>query len=440
MFQGIKNVSIISNKNKILNSSLFQLFFNKQKKEQDESQITEEFNVTNTLIINKELENEPDLDYEYEDEEEEEEEDDVEDNEENKKDKDNKDKDNIDNANKDENKQKEEKDIENKEDIKEQSEISTKSETKESENIDNINNNSSDNNENIIESEKAPIIEEIDTTIPKNIDNNNNKINLDEPHYSSEDNNQNNYINPNIICHRLIPKGSDIDISKRIYFKCYKLKAKSNIISFLTGAKKIKIPYIIFFDENFYYMSKDKLINDKNKNIRRIGNKYDLTKLSNFQIRKINEEYEFAFEFTKDDFFDRTYKLLYFEQKDAEIFSDYFQQYINDLDLEENPSNIIDIKNENNIDNDNNIQNENEDEENEEEEEDDNEQNEENEDNKGDNEDNKDKKDDKEKEKDIKEKKEINNDIINDAKEKNNEEIISTKEESKEIREVEVIN
>ena len=69
----------------------------------------------------------------------------------------------------------------------------------------------------------------------------------------------------------MIPKGVDIDITKKIYFKCYKLKEKSNFIGFITGFKKIKIPYIIFFDENFYYMAKDKQINDKNKNLRRMG-------------------------------------------------------------------------------------------------------------------------------------------------------------------------
>ena len=29
-------------------------------------------------------------------------------------------------------------------------------------------------------------------------------------------------INQNTICHRLILKGSDIDITEKVYFKCYK--------------------------------------------------------------------------------------------------------------------------------------------------------------------------------------------------------------------------
>ena len=73
MFRGIKNVSSKKSRNKIICYSIFQLFFRGQKNSgQDESQVTEEFNVTNTLELNQELENEPNLEYNYEEEEEEE--------------------------------------------------------------------------------------------------------------------------------------------------------------------------------------------------------------------------------------------------------------------------------------------------------------------------------------------------------------------------------
>ena len=134
-------------------------------------------------------------------------------------------------------------------------------------------------------------------------------------------------INTNTVCHRIIQKGSDVDITSKTFFKCYKIKVKSNIISFITGNKKIKAPYLIFFDENFYYMIKDKPVNINNENIRRIGNRYDLLKLTNFQTRKVDDDYEFAFEFMNEDYFDRTYKLLYFEPKEAEIFYEVFKHF-----------------------------------------------------------------------------------------------------------------
>ena len=239
-------------------------------------------------------------------------------------------------------------------------------------------------------------------------------------------------INTNTVCHRLLPKGLDIDITKRVYFKCYKIKTKSNLISFIVGSKKVKVPYIIFLDENFYYMSKDKQVNPKNENIRRIGNRYDLSKISNFQTRKVNEDYEFAFEFMNEDYFDRIYKLLYFEPKDAELFFDIFQQFINNLGIDL-PSNITGME-----------EGEEQEEEGEEEEDD------------GEEEDEKGEKE--EKEEDEKEVKEENDkekvgkkDIKENDKEKNDKEqnnnnkkdeieTNSTKEESKEIREVEVIN
>ena len=67
-------------------------------------------------------------------------------------------------------------------------------------------------------------------------------------------------------------------------------------------------------------MSKDKIVNQKNRNLRRIGNKYDLLKLSNFQTTRKENDYEFAFEFVNEDIFDRTFKLLYFTPKEAEDF------------------------------------------------------------------------------------------------------------------------
>ena len=67
-------------------------------------------------------------------------------------------------------------------------------------------------------------------------------------------------------------------------------------------------------------MAKDKIINPRKPSLRRIGNRYDLFKLSNFQAMRKDNDYEFAFEFVNEDIFDRTFKLLYFTQKEANDF------------------------------------------------------------------------------------------------------------------------
>ena len=296
--------------------------------------------------------------------------------------------------------------------------ISTSSEKEENKNKENI-----ENTENI-ENKKEQIIEEIDTTVPKN--------NTDEK--QGGENVAVKGISQNTICHRLIPKGSDIDITKRVYFKCYIMKTKSNIISFITGSKKVKIPYLIFLDENFYYMMKDKPVNENNENIRRVGNKYDLTKISNFQTRKINDEYEFAFEFMYEDYFDRIYKLLYFEPKDAELFFDVFQQFVDNLGLDL-PGNVIGIGDR--------------DEKEEEEEEDDGDEGEEKEE-KEDNENEENEEEEDEKEVKGEENENIDNidNIINNKEKtengkenkKDDTKTNSTKDESKEIRDVEITN
>ena len=171
-----------------------------------------------------------------------------------------------------------------------------------------------DASDNIVNTEnsKPQIEEEIDTTIPKT-----NKM---IQNITKDGDIIIQSFSPNTICHRLIPKGSDLDISKKGCFKCYKIKTKKNIMSFITGSKIIKVPYLIFLDENYYYMAKDKIVNQRKPNLRRIGNRYDLLKLSNFQTSRKSNDYEFAFEFVNEDIFDRNFKLLYFTPKEAEDF------------------------------------------------------------------------------------------------------------------------
>ena len=435
MFRGIKNVSSKKSRNKIICYSIFQLFFRGQKNSgQDESQVTEEFNVTNTLELNQELENEPNLEYNYEEEEEEENEE--QENGEVKKDETNKNNEEIKNEKEENNIINEKTEIKN--EIKEDKKEDKKEENKEEdddehlgekymdEDIKDINNDKKDEINTNIENKKESIIEEIDTTVPKN--NNNNENNDTQDQNKDNDNILVKSISPNTICHRLIPKGLDIDITKTACFKCYKIKTKSNIISFITGSKKVKIPYLIYLDENFYYMMKDKPVNQNNENLRRIGNRYDLTKISNFQTRKVDNDYEFAFEFMNEDYFDRMYKLLYFEEKEAEIFFDVFQQFTNNLGIDI-PGNIMGMTDDD----------EKEDEEGEEEEDD--VEAEEKEEVEG---------EEKEDEKEVKQVKEGDNENKENKEEKrngnsdiNNKEEIetnSTKEESKEIRDIEVIN
>ena len=162
------------------------------------------------------------------------------------------------------------------------------------------------------ESSKPQIVEEIDTTIPKT-----NKI---IQNVTKDGDIIIQSFSPNTICHRIIPKGSDLDISKKGCFKCYKIKTKKNLMSFITGSKIIKVPYLIFLDENYYYMAKDKIVNQRKPNLRRIGNRYDLLKLSNFQTSRKSNDYEFAFEFVNEDIFNRNFKILYFTPKEAEDF------------------------------------------------------------------------------------------------------------------------
>ena len=115
-------------------------------------------------------------------------------------------------------------------------------------------------------------------------------------------------------------------------FLCYKKKQKSGFMNIM-NKKIINVPYLIFLDEHYYYMAKDKIVNQKHQNLRRVGNKYDLFKLNNFQVRKENEDFEFTFEFVTNDIFSRITKVLYFTPKEAEDFYAVLNVYLGRLGI-----------------------------------------------------------------------------------------------------------
>ena len=106
-----------------------------------------------------------------------------------------------------------------------------------------------------------------------------------------------------IICHYIFLKGTLIskDIIPVIEFiKIKPVKRKSLLNRFVFGKKQVnnkdnnnqdnKIPYLAFFDEQFLYFLKDKEINELEKNTRIIGNKYNICKLIEKKIERIENE------------------------------------------------------------------------------------------------------------------------------------------------------
>ena len=158
-------------------------------------------------------------------------------------------------------------------------------------------------------------------------------------------------------------------------FSCFKIKEKENIFSLLgfTNAKEIQKDYFIYLNNNFIYMIKNVEINNKNNNsnssnyIRRIGNKYNILDLKNFNFD--DESYQ-GFIICNLEFEDISGKIytkeIYFIQ---EIGFNFFQIFMKKLiyfglyklnDDEEDDENIINNNNENNfIDNNEDLNDEN---------------------------------------------------------------------------------
>jgi hypothetical protein len=80
----------------------------------------------------------------------------------------------------------------------------------------------------------------------------------------------------------LLIKGSIVDLENVSHFKLTKKKSKLGVLSMIgLGKKNLGRNYIAFFDEHFLYFSKDIEVNQTNKLIRKVGNKYNIKSLQN---------------------------------------------------------------------------------------------------------------------------------------------------------------
>ena len=208
------------------------------------------------------------------------------------------------------------------------------------EEIDEIDNNlSNENKEN--EKKQDSNLEEISTNKSTSNSNENNEDTLIE----SE-------IDPNTYCHRILYKGSNIDISQYELFPFIKVKEKGSLLSNL-GFKNPKIthnPYFALLNETFIYMIKDKVYDKTKTNIRRIGNKYSLFNCQNIGIQHENEFIILHIEFLVSEN-DYAIKELYFKKENGEKFMIKFENLLVKLGIinysnEENENENEENKNE----------------------------------------------------------------------------------------------
>jgi len=136
------------------------------------------------------------------------------------------------------------------------------------------------------------------------------------------------------IAHRLYLKNSMVDIEPLPYVPFIKVKKNDNILSLIGFGKKNQIKeikYFAVFDEHFLYMvnmtTKD---NNQNNFFKKIGNHYDLTKISNIEIKdddKLEGKKLIKLIFLLDNDntnFNTIEKELHFEKNDAKkIFRNF---------------------------------------------------------------------------------------------------------------------
>ena len=145
------------------------------------------------------------------------------------------------------------------------------------------------------------------------------------------------------IAHRLYLKNSMVDIEPLPYVPFIKVKKNDNILSLIGFGKKNQIKeikYFAVFDEHFLYMinmtTKD---NNQNNFFKKIGNHYDLTKISNIEIKddeilEGKKSIKLVFLLDNDgNNFNTIEKELHFEKNDAKKFFEILKFYLKKYDV-----------------------------------------------------------------------------------------------------------
>ena len=145
------------------------------------------------------------------------------------------------------------------------------------------------------------------------------------------------------IAHRLYLKNSMVDIEPLPYVPFIKVKKNENLLSLIGFGKKNQIKeikYFAVFDEHFLYMinmtTKD---NNQNNFFKKIGNHYDLTKISNIEIKddeilENKKVIKLVFLLDNDsNNFNTIEKELHFEKNDAKKFFEILKFYLKKYDV-----------------------------------------------------------------------------------------------------------
>jgi hypothetical protein len=188
--------------------------------------------------------------------------------------------------------------------------------------------------------------------------------------YKNEDNINNDKTS---YCHIIFHKGEDIDVSMKKIFECYEEISNRN---FLLFKKRVKIKTLLFFEEQYIYILRDKIVDNDNQKLRRISNILDLNKLFDYKVSKKENNYLFTLDFLKEDnLLERNLKNLLFDENVGEEFEDYLIKMLEKIDAtfldeifeqnEEDDEDEKDKEKENSNEKENNEKNENEDKDNE---------------------------------------------------------------------------
>jgi hypothetical protein len=135
------------------------------------------------------------------------------------------------------------------------------------------------------------------------------------------------------LSHRILYKGSEVNLSKIKFFHCTKLKVKNKVLGFFGISGSKEVPHFVFINEYFIYFLKE---HKTNENTGVVGNNYNLKKLSNIIIDDYQSKKMIVLSFTENVHTidsEVKSKTVYFDPKLAKDFYSYFRTYLEKLNI-----------------------------------------------------------------------------------------------------------
>lgn len=143
--------------------------------------------------------------------------------------------------------------------------------------------------------------------------------------------------NPILFCHRIRKKGSFVSLDEIEHFTLFKMKKKKSLLTRIGIGESglVPIEYVMFFEENYFYLAKNIIVDKSDPNIRKVGNKYSFYQITNISLEEdVDKKTILRIEMVKENNKDYFSKEFFLDSSKAPKLLDTLNKYFKALNLD----------------------------------------------------------------------------------------------------------